>query len=216
MLFKFYNANSFSQYWDVRKTKHKEKWSEEHEEQKGTFWQSCDLENGCGLLDFFSFVFHPPSLLLLSFLPSISCLLICAHLLSKWAWKVFLLPSGCSSGSSSRQVFECFHLHHQASSSSTLTSQVISSSPIALWSIFTFLFIYFYLPFSFLAIPQLMEFPGQRSDPSHRGGQFRPLCWTGDRTCLLVLQWCPGSCCATVGTPSPMAFNPTYVMMTWG
>ena len=51
--------------------------------------------------------------------------------------------------------------------------------------------------FSFSAALRHMEFPGQGSDPSYscnlrhscgHAGSFNPLCWAGDRTCVLVLQ----------------------------
>ena len=71
------------------------------------------------------------------------------------------------------------------------------------------LFFFFY-PFSFLAAPWHMEFPGQGSEPSHscdpycsynNARSFNPLCQARDRTCILVLQRQCRTHCATVGTP---------------
>ena len=59
--------------------------------------------------------------------------------------------------------------------------------------------------------PWHMEFPGRGSDPSHscnphcrwgNAGSFNPLCWVGDRTCILALQRCRRFHCTTEGTPS--------------
>ena len=69
---------------------------------------------------------------------------------------------------------------------------------------------FFFSFFSFLAAPEHMEFRGQRSDPicsyelclsCGNTRSFNPLCWAGDQTCLLMLQRCYWSHCATMGTP---------------
>ena len=63
---------------------------------------------------------------------------------------------------------------------------------------------------SLLVTPQDMAFPGQGSDENHssslchssgNAGSLNPLCWAGDRTCILALQRNSQSCCVTVGTP---------------
>ena len=59
--------------------------------------------------------------------------------------------------------------------------------------------------FSFLAALQHVELPGQGTVLSCSCDlqQFQilnPLCWSGNRTCIPVLQRCCWFCCATVGT----------------
>ena len=68
---------------------------------------------------------------------------------------------------------------------------------------FPSLYFLFFGPFS--ATPRHMEFPGQRSDPSHScnlhwNWDAESFNQAGDGTCILVLQRHSQSCCATVRT----------------
>ena len=68
----------------------------------------------------------------------------------------------------------------------------------------------FFFFFFFVDCHTHMEFPGQGSDLScsfdlchycDNTGSFNPLCLAGDQTCILALQRCHQSRCATVETP---------------
>ena len=84
---------------------------------------------------------------------------------------------------------------------------------------FPFSFFFFFWPPQAHGVP-----PGRGSDPScsfnlYRScsiaRSFNPLCQAGNQTCVLVLQRCHQSCCATVGNPHPPAphflFQPSYL-----
>jgi len=73
-----------------------------------------------------------------------------------------------------------------------------------------FFFCFFCFFFFLFWLAMAYEVLGQGSDPScicdlhHNCGNarsFNPLCQAGDGTCVLKLQRCCWSCCATAGTP---------------